>query len=162
MLTDLSFAIITIVIPLLLMLVFGLMTISNVRQRPRAVQPAISIRNNQVGINTLNTRSDHQQRTKKTDRQLQLMLLVQVILLAVFSLPLAGQKLYANLTVYDSTTALQVAINNFVYNFALQLTFVASGMPFYIYTLAGGSVFRKAFSELVQSVYGRITCRRMQ
>jgi hypothetical protein len=110
---------------------------------------------------TSNTRRDHQQRTKKTDRQLQLMLLVQVILLAVFSLPLAGQKLYVNLTVYDSTTALQVAINNFVYNFALQLTFVANGMPFYIYTLSGGSVFRKAFSELVQSVYGKITCRRM-
>ncbi|CAF3697081.1 unnamed protein product [Rotaria sp. Silwood1] len=69
---------------------------------------------------------------------------IEVILLILLIFPQAIQKLYATITLDENKSEYNKAIDNFVYNFALLLTFIASGMPFYIYTLCGGSVFRKA------------------
>ena len=80
------------------------------------------------------------------------MLFIQILLLCVFTLPQAIQKLYSTLTANQILTPLNTAINNFVFNFVLLLTYFANGMPFYIYTLSGGTVFRTALKQLIQNI----------
>jgi len=72
------------------------------------------------------------------------MLFVQVILLTLFSFPQAIQNLYSNLTLNQNKSIRIQSINNLIYNLFFLLTYVTNGIPFYIYTLTGGTVFRKA------------------
>jgi hypothetical protein len=87
------------------------------------------------------------------------MLFVQVILLALFTLPLAIQKFYATLTTNITKSALRSTIEDFIYQIALICTYFAAGMPFYVNTLTGGSVFRKAMFTLKEMIIRKIMCR---
>ncbi|CAF5109799.1 unnamed protein product, partial [Rotaria sp. Silwood1] len=77
----------------------------------------------------------------KQDQNVLIMLLVQICILFILSIPLAVQKLYSAIADGRTPSALQAAIENLVYSLAQLLHFVANGIPFYIYTLAGGKVF---------------------
>ena len=142
--TDICFTFVTILIPLLLMLVFGLLTIRNVRHSRHRTNPR--------AIATIHVDANQKQRNqgaqRNTDYRLLLMLLVQILLLFIFGVPLGIQKLYATITVNQSLSRSQIALDNFVYGFVLLLNFLANGMPFYIYTLVGGSVFRQALGKM--------------
>jgi hypothetical protein len=157
-LTDLTYGFITILCPLFLMLVFGFMTISNIRLSQRRTHnnnPIVLTQNN----TTVST-DDQQKRLKnKTDRHLRFMLLIQVILLTLLTLPQAIQKIYSTFNEETSSNSLDQAINNFIYSFTLLLSFIASGMPFYIYTLCGGNIFRKALYDLGRMIVKKIRCR---
>ena len=156
LLIDSEFTTISVLIPSILMLFFGLKTILAIRRSARRrVQPMTLSVVTQVGSN--NNRKVH--RSKKTDQSLFVMLFVQVILLTLFSLPQATQNLYGNLTRNEFKSSLQIAINNFVFNLFLLLTYVTNGMPFYIYTLTGGSVFRTALVNSLREMIQKITCR---
>ena len=54
------------------------------------------------------------------------------------------QRVYATATMNHPKSDVQSAIESLVYNFLLLLNFLAHGIPFYIYTLTGGRVFRTA------------------
>ncbi|CAF1201242.1 unnamed protein product [Adineta steineri] len=151
-----EFVSITVLIPSIMMFIFGILTILNIHKTtPRPHHPAIKIGN----VQTINN-NEHSQRLKKSDRYLLLMLFIQVILLTLFSLPQAILNLYNNITLYQTESPLNVAINNFILNLFLLLTYVTNGMPFYIYTLCGGSIFRKALRDSVQGCIHKLTGRR--
>ncbi|CAF3584012.1 unnamed protein product [Rotaria socialis] len=155
LLIDFTFATIGVIIPSILMLSFGIMTILNIRVvAKRRIQPA------SISIETQVTTNGQQPRWKKSDRHLIVMLLVQVVLLTLFSLPQVIQNIYANSTMYLVRPQLQIAINNFIFNLFLLLTYVTNGMPFYIYTLAGGSIFRKALYNILKQLTQKILCRK--
>jgi hypothetical protein len=157
LLGDLSFALITIACPLLVMVVFGLMTISNIRQAVHRVHPTNTGTTNDPGNGTRSATITVQQgQRKKSDRQLLIMLFCQVILLAILSFPLAIDRLYLTLTVNVPKTTLQTAINNFIFNLLILVLYLANGISFYIYTLSGGSVFRKALLNVLQMFRGII------
>ena len=148
LLTDLTYALAANIIPLLIMVTFGSMTIFNLRK-------------NRQRIHTLNAIStatritgNEQAKYKKTDQYLLLMLFVQVILFAVLTLPQNIQKFYSLAQSNASTSALNNAIQNFIFNFLLLFAYLANGISFYIYTLFGGRVFRKELFDLI-----RITCK---
>ena len=142
--TDLSFALITISFPLLLMIFFGLKTISNIRQSHRRIH------HHQI---TPNPSWGQQHSQKRIDRQLLLMLLSQVILLTILSIPLPIQRLYSTFTFnYNSKTSLQRSIRNLSYNLSILLIYLANGISFYIYTISGGTTFRKALWNLIKIV----------
>ncbi|CAF3965292.1 unnamed protein product [Adineta steineri] len=151
-----EFVSITVLIPSMTMFIFGILTILNIRK--------VTLRPNQSGIKTGNVQiinnKEHPQRLKKSDRYLLLMLLIQVILLTLFSLPQAILNLYNNITLYETESPLNAAINNFILNLFLLLTYVTNGMPFYIYTLSGGTIFRKALRDSVQGCIHKLTGRR--
>ncbi|CAF0913809.1 unnamed protein product [Adineta ricciae] len=133
-LTDLSFGLITILCPLVIMIIFGLMTISNIRQAHyRAVRQSVYFPAKQ---------------RKQVDRQLLTMLLLQVTLLLILSLPLPIQRFYSTFTSSDSKSIQQKSVDNFLYNSSLLLIYVANSVPFYIYTISGGSTFRKALKNV--------------
>jgi hypothetical protein len=152
--TDASFTFITILFPLLLMLVFGLMTIVNVRQSRGRIRPG----NLSVITGPCETNVAQRVHRKKLDYHLLVMLLIQFLLLIVLGLPLGIQKLYATITINRAVSKLQMAVDNFVYGFVLLLNFSANGVPFYIYTMVGGNVFQRALSKMV--IPGRLRSAR--
>ncbi|UJR24789.1 hypothetical protein I4U23_006164 [Adineta vaga] len=152
--SDLTFAIVAILLPLIFILVFGWTTILNTRKTHHRVAPKTVSVKNKASHMTMN-----QTRSKKTDRRLLTMLSVQVIFLAIFTLPFVIQKLYATLTMPIPKSQLKLTIEDFVYQIALICTYFATAMPFYVNTLSGGSVFRKAIITLKKSVIRKIMCR---
>lgn len=132
-LIDSQFTLLTVLIPSSLMFIFGLLTVVNIhRSSLRRIQPMTSATMNSTSNNNRNQRS------------LLIMLFVQVILLTLFSFPQAIQNLYSNLTLNQNKSIRIQSINNLIYNLFFLLTYVTNGIPFYIYTLTGGTVFRKA------------------
>ncbi|CAF0735774.1 unnamed protein product [Adineta steineri] len=139
--SDIFFALITVLCPLLLMFIFGLMIISNVRQTQTRLHPMSRIINNHDDHNIGVVSTKHQNKQRKTDRQLLIMLFIQVLIILIFTLPLALSKLYSTITRNVPKSALRNTIENFIFNLFLLFLNVASGIPFYIYTLSGGNVF---------------------
>ena len=147
---------ITVVAPIMLMIIFGAMIISNVRQsqrRLRALPLSIMATSNH---NATTQTLEQKQKATKLNRHLISMLLFQVITLALFSLPFSIVKLYSTVTSSNVKDPLRIAIDNFVFNFTLLLVYVSTGAPFYIYTLCGGSVFRNALFDVVKSVRAKL------
>jgi hypothetical protein len=158
--SDLSYALITILFPLILMIVFGLMTISNIRKAQSRLQPVTMTVEGGFGDNRTTASTGQQSQRKKTDRHLLIMLFVQVLIMLLLTLPLSVDKIYSTITINVVKSPLRNAIENFVFNTLLLFLYVACGMPFYIYTLSGGSVFRKALFNLLKTVGQKMMCRR--
>ena len=142
---DLSQALITTVVPSLLMLAFGLATIRNIR-RSHMVLPV-----------TLVVNTNNQTRTRKTDASLTRMLFLQVILLTIFNLPQAIQKFYLTYTFYQPKSPVQKAWESLLFAIALLLTYVPNCLPFYLYTFTG-SVFRKVLVKMMSTMVRRLAC----
>ncbi|UJR29377.1 hypothetical protein I4U23_010589 [Adineta vaga] len=142
---DFEFIFISVVIPTLLMFIFGLMTIFNIRHsKLRRIRP---------DLGTTATVIEDLPRRKKKDRHLLFMLFMQIILLTLFSFPQASFSLYSNITRGQIQSPVINAINNFILNLFFLLTYVTNGMPFYIYTLTGGSLFRKALFNALRKLF---------
>ncbi|CAF1219227.1 unnamed protein product [Rotaria magnacalcarata] len=158
-LTNLSFAFITILIPLFLMSVFGLLTISNVRQSQRRLQSLTLWHTTSAAIRSSVTNGEHSQGKlkRKADHSLLRMLLVQVLLMAILTLPLSIQNFYSFFS-RENKSAIYEAIDYFSYNTTDLIYFVSNGIPFYIYTLCGGLVFRKALYDSFELLKQKIMC----
>ncbi|CAF0845373.1 unnamed protein product [Rotaria sordida] len=153
LLTDLTYAIITILCPLLIMFIFGLITISNIRQigLNRSLKRKLIMinENNEKQLKLINIQ---QQRKKRIDRYLRHVLFIQIIFLSILTIPQAIEKVYTTLAMNTRKSLLHITVNKFIYNFVLLLTYLASGLPFYIYTLSGGSLFRTTLRNLFRSI----------
>ena len=154
--SDVSLALVTVLIPLLLMIIFGLMTISNVHQVQSRLHPMSITTDSHVAHNTTAVNA----RQKKTDRQLLIMLFVQILVILPLTLPIALSKFYTTITSHTPKSALRSSIESFLFNFFLLLANLTSGMPFYIYALTGGTVFRKAMFSLTKTLPRKIKCQR--
>jgi hypothetical protein len=157
--SDLFFALVTILFPLIFMFIFGLMTISNVRKSQSRLQPVTVTMNARNGDRTATVSIGHPTQRKKSDRHLLIMLFIQVFLMLLFTLPVAIYKLYSTITRNVPKSTLQNTIENLIFNIFLLLLYASCGMPFYIYTLSGGSVFRKALFNLLETLRRKMMCR---
>jgi hypothetical protein len=160
LITDLIYAFVTIIFPILIMSIFGIMTISNIRKTYSVIlfQRKILVRHEKTKITLIMTRAQRE-KWKKIDRYLRHVLFKQIILLTIFTLPQVIEKLYTTLTINTDKFLLRTTIDSFIYNFVLLLTYVASGMPFYIYTLSGRSKFRTTFLNLLRVLYKKMICQ---
>lgn len=159
-LTDLSLAIVTVSIPLILMLLFGSLVISNVRQSQRRVR-SLPLGNARSTINkTMASNSENSlgKSRQKTERSLLRMLFCQVILIGVFTLPLCLDKFYSSFS-GDNGSSVELAINAFVYDLAILIFDISNGVTFYIYVLCGGTVFRKALYDFILLTKRKIRCQ---
>jgi hypothetical protein len=156
--TDLMNAFDTTLLPLLLMIIFGFLTIRNVRYVQNRVRCVATVVGNHESKNRSSVTSGQSQ-GKKTDRQLLKMLLMQVILLFLFTCPHAVQKVYSSFASTPPSQSLENAVQTLIFNILTLFTFIGSGIPFYIYTLTGGIVFRNAFLNLVKTLIQTILCR---
>jgi len=156
-LTDLIYAIGTVQIPLVLMIVFGLLIIRNVHRMQQRIRHNV----NAASINT----THHSRATtlgntskRKMNQQLLKMLSLQITLLFLFACPHSIQKVYSSFGPSLPPQSVQYAIETLIFNIFTLLSFISSGMPFYIYTLAGGSLFRKAVVDLIKTTARRLLC----
>ena len=158
LITDLIYAFITTLLPLFFMVIFGLLTIKHVRHMQNRLQnipmPSVSYQNNSTLPNATG-----QRQVRKRDWYLLKMLLVQVTLLCLLTCGHAMTKAYTTIISNTPSDPLESAIQNFILNLFTLLNFIASGMPFYIYTLSGGSTFRNALFDLIKATGRKILCR---
>ncbi|CAF1114634.1 unnamed protein product [Adineta ricciae] len=111
-------------LPPICMLLFGGMTIRNVRHRP---------------INrAANTK----------DRQLALMLIVQVVIFQILSLPISIQRIYSYITINDSKTLQRRQLESLLIEIVNFAAFTNTVVSFYLFTLTG-SLFRKELKSLL-------------
>lgn len=150
LLTDLTYTLITIVLPSMVMIIFGLLIVSNIRHLRRRIQ-TVTI----VSIIIVTRERDF--KLRRTDRQLLRMLFIQIILLISFCIPQAIQKFYITFRSFERMSRQETILNHFLYNIEVLIAFIASGMPFYLYTLTGGTIFRRASFEFIQETRQKFT-----
>ena len=133
-------------LPLLLMSVFIVLIIRNIRYSRARMATTVAVR--------------QQARLRKRDLQLSKMLLLQVIITIVCSLPLAISQLITTLTLTWTKTMLRLAVESFLSQIGRHLAFTNCSISFYLYTLAG-SQFRREIQGTLNRVAMCICPRRL-
>jgi hypothetical protein len=159
MISDLCFALITILSPLLIIFIFGLMIILNLRKAQTRIQPMVMITGGQVAPNATVNSTERQNQQKKLDRHLLVMLFFQGLALIIFTIPIVMSKLYTAMTRGILKSAVQNTTEGFIFSLCLLFLYFASGMPFYIYTLTGGRIFQRALFNLMDIFIQKLMCR---
>jgi len=118
--------------PSFLMLLFGLLTLKNVRERRQLVRRG--------GDNTA---------IRRTDTQLLRMLTAQVLVIIIATLPFSINQLYIALTSSLTKSTLRIAQENLAGQIAAIVTFFAHTSSFYLYTLSG-TIFRKEVLKIFE------------
>lgn len=144
---DLTLALITITIPIILMLIFGLLTTVNIRQSNRRINPTV------ITVVTSNSTS------RRTEQVLTRMLFTQVFLITILNLPHAVFIIYLTITFDQPRTPVQGTIGGFIFNILLLLPFVSSCTSFLLYTLTG-KIFRETLVQLIKKMITSLTCNR--
>ena len=134
---DITLALFTITVPSVTMLDFGLLTINNIHQSKRLIEPSNTVTNAPQG------------HSRKIERHLTRMLLLQVLLIVVFNLPNAVHIFYLSITFYQERTPLQRVTDGFIFNSLLILPFISCCISFYVHTLSG-SIFRQTLRQVFQ------------
>ncbi|CAF1023377.1 unnamed protein product [Adineta steineri] len=143
MYNNLAIAFFIIIIPVIVMLVFGFSTIKNIHGNRRV---------------TTNLNNEHTGSTnRRSESSLTKMLLIQVLILTLFSLPLAIITLYLSWTFYQQKALLQQIIEGFLFNIFLLMAFIPNCISFCLYTLSG-SVFRQTFIDIGKRTMRRLLC----
>ena len=140
--------------PLMMMILFGFLTMSNVRHVHHRARTSLL-----PGSHHSRVHDEHRQRLKAVDRHLLIMLLVQISFLSLFTLPQAIEMVYLTVTSKQVKSPFQRTVENAIFSFFLLLTYLASGIPFYIYTLSGGRVFRDAFHTFLERLARKLSWR---
>jgi len=122
-----------------LMLIFGFLIIRNINRSYRAVRPLV--------VTVSNISQVSRTRPRRSEGSLTRMLLLQVILLTLCSIPQAIHQFYLTFTINVNKSPMRLAIENFIVNFNFSLTYIGNGIPFYIYTL-NGTVFRQTLIRI--------------
>jgi hypothetical protein len=118
--------------PSFLMLLFGSLTLNNLRQR-RQIVPRAS-QNNHI--------------TRRTDIQLLRMLTAQILVIIICTLPFSIYLLYSTFTATLTKSTLRIAQENLAFQIVGAVTYFAHSSSFYLYTLTG-TIFR---NELIKRI----------
>ncbi|CAF1394574.1 unnamed protein product, partial [Didymodactylos carnosus] len=134
--------------PPFLMLIFGLLALNNIRQRGKQVTPV----SDSTTTATVNAR-----RKRKTDHQLLVMLIVQCIVIALSTAPLAMQKLYVIFTASWYKDPFKLAQDNFWFTFVSCQSIVGHVLSFPLFTLSG-TIFRREVMKLFGKIFKICGC----
>jgi hypothetical protein len=141
--------------PLILMLLFGYLTIINVRKLCRPKTKAIT-----TDASFLLRSSSFPIQLKRKDRQFLRILFIQIFLLTVSFIPFALMQLYSTATRLRSKSIERITVEYFIYDIFGFLPFIAVSMTFYVFTLTG-KLFREIFIQLLKSFFKNVIyCRR--
>ncbi|CAF1365978.1 unnamed protein product [Adineta steineri] len=147
-LTDTTYACYSVLCPLALMTIFGIMTILNIRKSrdySESLTPTVAKYLSRESTILLNRQK---QRWKRLNCYLCRMLALQTILFILLTVPQTIHKIYFTVASNKYSSSLEYDFDRFLYKFELLLPFIESALPFYIYILTGGKIFRKALKKL--------------
>jgi hypothetical protein len=118
--------------PSFLMLLFGFLALSNIRQHRQ--------------VATIPTGTN--QTSRRTNTQLGRMLIAQVLVIIIATFPFSVCQLYSSFTANLTKNSLRIAQENLATVIANALTYFAHSSGFYLYTLTG-TIFRKEFLKII-------------
>jgi len=107
-----------------------------------------------LAIISLRQRHNSQQRAKRRDRYLARMVVVEVVLNVLTSVPYSINLIYGAVTYSTSKTSERIQIESFITFVTTFQIYLVSVIPFYLFMLAA-KPFRKEFFNLI----GRYGCR---
>jgi hypothetical protein len=125
------------ILPVFLMLIFGLLTIKNVSQTKRRVRPVAMINNG---------RSVLDDRMSKKDTQLYQMLAHQIAIFVILNLPNPCYFVYASFTINTVKSPLRVTIETFISNMTYVLIYLGCALTFSTFILSS-KMFRQEFQR---------------
>ena len=135
--------------PPILMLLFGLLTLKNLRQTRRLVMPAMNTPQ-QLKLNS----------TKKRDNQLLVMLLLQIMIIIIFTVPFAIQKLIDTFTLQVQRTPVQKASYNLLTATLRLISYGSHAFGFFFYTLSA-RIFRMELGKIINTAYRFFTGKNL-
>lgn len=127
-------------IPPMLMLLFGLLTIRNIRLSKQTIHPQPS---------THATGTAQTTRLSRKDLQLTKMLFGQIILWIILNIPYPSYQLYRSITIDDPTSELRTSIESFVSSVANCFLYLGFSLTFFVYTLSS-LLFRNELKRIIQ------------
>lgn len=128
-------------LPPLIMLIFGILTIRNIQLSKRTVQP-------QPLSGTVGPA--HIIRISQKDVQLSKMLLNQIILWIVLNIPNPCYLLYLSITLNNQKSAFRMTLDTFIKNMSYLLIYLEFGLTFFTYTLSS-PLFRRELKKLIRN-----------
>ena len=134
--------------PLIVMLIFGSLTIRHVQQSLQrcAPQEATNPSPNSIIITTT-IKKTNQRRRKAIDRQLIRMMIIQCVYFSVLSTPISVQYIYYAVNITVEVDALQRAKDDLFGNITGYLSFTSTCTSFYLFTLSS-QLFRRHLMDL--------------
>jgi len=141
LLSDLQYLTFYALGPPILMLIFGLLTLKNLRNSRRLVLP-----NNQ------NLTSAKQRSIQRRDNQLLMMLLLQVMIIILFTLPFAIQKLVDTFIQKSNQTPVQKAQYDLIAGILRLISYGSHAFGFFFYTLSA-KIFRNELLRVINRIY---------
>lgn len=145
--SDLQYLVFYALGPPLVMLAFGLATLHNYRRTRRQVlSNTSSLANNKNRI--------------RRDGQLLIMLLMQVALIIIFTVPFAGEKLYEAFSTNANKSSLQIAQENLIATIFRILSYGSHAFGFFVYTLSA-RIFRVELFKILNIIYRQVTGRNL-
>lgn len=121
-------------LPPLLMVLLSILTIQNVKQ-----------------TNHIHTRIN-----RRRDIQLIRILLIQVSILVLFSIPITIQKLYTCITIFVTKNSFVAAIESLVNQISIEISYISNSTTFYVYSITSKK-YRYEVSQILKLIF---TCRR--
>jgi uncharacterized membrane protein len=125
------------------MLIFGIGTFIHIRQ-------AQQIRQKPINGDAIATIPIQIINTRKNNRNILPMLIVQITLYILCSLPLMVFKIYTNFPLSTIKNDMQLSVENLILNIAILLSFVDKIFSFYIYTLTSAYFRAEIFKLFTQ------------
>ncbi|CAF1354088.1 unnamed protein product [Adineta ricciae] len=130
------------ILPLLLMLIFGSLTVGNIRESKMRI-------NEDTGLRT---------RMSKKDIQLHRMLANQIVLFIILNMPNPIYLIYSSFTVNMSKSALQNTAETFISNMTYVLIYFGFSLAFTNFMFSSG-IFRRELIQLLRTKVLRQTSR---
>ena len=143
---DISVTFMSIIIPSIVMLTFGALTILNIKQSRQRINPSTSV--------TIAPAA----RSRKTEQNFTRMLLAQVFLIVMLNLPPAIFIFYLTITFDQPKTPVEGTLNGFIFNMLILFPSISSALSFLLYTLTG-KVFRQTLVQLARQIVNFFTCQ---
>ncbi len=128
------------ILPPSVMLIFGLLTINNIRQIKRKTRP--------LGVVDVVQPVQHNGISRK-DLQFSKMLFNQIFLWVILNLPNPCYLLYRTITTNVIKSPLRLVIELFINNMTYFLIYLGFALTFFVYTLSS-SLFRRELNQLIQ------------
>jgi hypothetical protein len=128
------------ILPPCLMLIFGLLTLNNIRQSKRKLRP--------VAATTIGRPVQNTEMSKK-DLQFSKMLINQICFFIILNLMNPCYLLYQTITMNMTKSPLRVAVELYINNMTYLLIDLGFSLTFFVYTLSS-SLFRREFIQLIQ------------
>ncbi|CAF0881916.1 unnamed protein product [Rotaria sordida] len=143
-LNDFIHLILFVIIPVGIMIIFGLLTLRNIKHSHHRIA---NIKTNQID-NNVRGGSQRQQST------LTALMLIQVCLITICNLPAGIHKIYTTITENTYKSPEQRGIETIIFQLVYLLTYVGIALPFYLYTLTG-KLFREALFRRFHLIFHR-------